>query len=81
MSNWERIHNPSFNYGEFAVIKSKAGLHNYKISALENLNAHFIQEGISQRERLERLNKTAIYQMKLLTKNDGLERLEQGGTL
>jgi hypothetical protein len=32
---WEKIHNPSFNYGEFAIIKSKAGLHNYKISVKE----------------------------------------------
>ena len=23
---WERIHNPDFNYGEFATIKSQAGL-------------------------------------------------------
>jgi hypothetical protein len=29
---WERIHNPAFNYGEFATIKSRAGLNNYKIS-------------------------------------------------
>jgi len=27
---WESIYNPSFNYGGFAVIKSKAGLNNYK---------------------------------------------------
>ena len=32
---WERIHNPDFNYGEFAVIKSQAGLNNYKISVKE----------------------------------------------
>ena len=32
---WERIYNPDFNYGEFAIIKSKAGLNNYKISAKE----------------------------------------------
>jgi len=32
---WERIHNPSFNYGEFAIIKSQAGLNNYKISVKE----------------------------------------------
>ena len=36
------------------------------LSNLENLNAHFIHEGISQAERLERLNKIAIHQMKLL---------------
>jgi len=29
---WERIHNPAFNYGEFAIIKSQAGLNSYKIS-------------------------------------------------
>jgi len=29
---WERVHNPDFNYGEFAIIKSHAGLNNYKIS-------------------------------------------------
>ena len=27
---WERIHNPDFNYGEFATIKSQAGLNSYK---------------------------------------------------
>jgi hypothetical protein len=32
---WERIHNPSFNCGEFAIIKSKAGLNNYKLSVKE----------------------------------------------
>ena len=32
---WESIYNPSFNYGEFAIIKSKAGLNNYKVSAKE----------------------------------------------
>jgi hypothetical protein len=29
------IHNPDFNYGEFAVIKSQAGLNSYKISVKE----------------------------------------------
>jgi hypothetical protein len=28
---WESIYNSDFNYGEFAIIKSKAGLNNYKI--------------------------------------------------
>jgi hypothetical protein len=32
---WESIHNPNFNYGEFAIIKSKAGLNNFKISIKE----------------------------------------------
>lgn len=29
---WEQVHNPSFNYGEFAIIRSEAGLNSYKIS-------------------------------------------------
>lgn len=29
---WERVHDPDFNYGEFATIKSQAGLNSYKIS-------------------------------------------------
>ena len=32
---WEEIHNPDFNYGEFAIIKSQAGLNNYKLSVKE----------------------------------------------
>ena len=36
------------------------------LSNMENLNAVFINEGISQGERLEKLNKIAIQQMKVL---------------
>ena len=32
---WEELHNPNFNYGEFAIIKSQAGLNNFKISVKE----------------------------------------------
>jgi hypothetical protein len=32
---WERVHNPDFNCGEFAIIKSQAGLNSYKISVKE----------------------------------------------
>lgn len=32
---WEHLNNPNFNYGEYATIRSKAGLHNYKISVKE----------------------------------------------
>ena len=32
---WERVYNPDFNYGEYAIIKSQAGLNNYKISVKE----------------------------------------------
>ena len=29
---WETVHNPRFNSGEFAPIKSQAGLNSYKLS-------------------------------------------------
>ena len=32
---WEQLYNPTFNYGEFAIIKSQAGLNNFKISVKE----------------------------------------------
>ena len=32
---WESMYNPDFNYGEFDVIKSKAGLNSFKISVKE----------------------------------------------
>lgn len=48
------------------------------LSNLENLNAHFIQEGLPQDERLRRLNRIAIQQMKLLTEEPGTRRLGSG---
>ena len=32
---WESVYNPSFNYGEFATIKSSSGLNSFKISVKE----------------------------------------------
>ncbi len=32
---WEQLNNPDFNYGEFAIVKSYAGLNNYKLSVKE----------------------------------------------
>jgi len=37
LSIWESVFNPAFNYGEFATIKSQAGLNSYKISVKEHL--------------------------------------------
>jgi len=48
------------------------------LSNLENLNAHFISDNITQPERLEKLNAIAIHQMTLLTK-DATVRLISGG--
>lgn len=32
---WESVNNPGINYGEFAIIRSQAGLNSYKISVKE----------------------------------------------
>lgn len=32
LAAWESLNNPNFNYGEFAIIKDKSGLNNFKIS-------------------------------------------------
>ncbi|MCO5233368.1 MAG: KilA-N domain-containing protein [Chitinophagales bacterium] len=32
---WEQVNNPDFNYGEFAIIRNKSGLNNFKISVKE----------------------------------------------
>src|SRR3989344_8208299 len=45
---WEKLHNPNFNYGEFATIKSKAGLNSYKIHT-DAVKGHLIPENISKK--------------------------------
>jgi hypothetical protein len=46
------------------------------LSNLENLNALFIREGMSQRERLRKLNQIAIDQMHILIKDSGEWKLK-----
>ncbi len=29
---WEKVYNPNFNYGEFAIIRNKSGLNSFRIS-------------------------------------------------
>jgi hypothetical protein len=48
------------------------------LSNLENLNALFIQEKMPQAERLRKLNQIAIQQMRLLTDDTKIKRLEAG---
>ncbi len=50
------------------------------LSNLENLNAHFIDDSLPQDERLVKLNKIAIQQMKLLTDDSGIKKLKDRGT-
>jgi hypothetical protein len=42
---WERVYNPHFNYGEFAIIKSQAGLNSYKLSVKEWRDSHPDRKG------------------------------------
>ena len=63
---WESVFNPAFNYGEFAAIKSQAGLNSYKIS---------VHLGLPQGERLRRLNQIAIRQMRTLTAPEAVRKL------
>lgn len=46
------------------------------LANLENLNALFINEGMEQSQRLKKLNKIAIQQMKILTTEGSMKRLE-----
>jgi len=45
------------------------------LSNMENLNAVFINDNLSQSERLEKLNKIAIQQMTVLENVDGRKLL------
>jgi len=46
------------------------------LANMENMNAHFIQQGLDQSERLRILNNTAIQQMKLLTEDKTVKKLK-----
>ena len=48
------------------------------LSNMENLNAVFINEGLPQPERLEKLNKIAIQQMRVLENIEGRKLLKDG---
>ena len=48
------------------------------LSNLENLNALFVNDGISQSKRLAKLNQVAIQQMRLLIDDSGVKKLEGG---
>ena len=52
-------------------------LHLIILSNLENINAELINSGISQSERLLRLNKTAKKQIRILANNKSIKNLEQ----
>ena len=65
------------NPGEEANIRDHANVSQLVCLAnLESLNAHLIQEGLNQAERLQKLNQIAIQQMALLLENRVEKRME-----
>ena len=44
---------------------------------MESLNAHFINEGLAQSERLTRLNRIAIQQMRVPAEDQSIQSLEE----
>ncbi|MEI6067075.1 MAG: KilA-N domain-containing protein [Methylococcaceae bacterium] len=60
---WERVHNPDFNWGEFATIKSQASLNSYKIS---------IKDWVAKTQAIGIKAKAG------LTHDTGVQRLEAG---
>lgn len=68
-----REQNPDLggNIRDYAPIEQLLVLAN-----IESLNAEFIKMGINQSERLEKLNQTAISQMKALAKNTHIKKLK-----
>lgn len=48
------------------------------LANLETLNAHLIQQAVPQAQRLTLLNNTAIQQMRLLTADNSMKKLEGG---
>ena len=69
-----RVANPDLkgNIRDYATINQLICLSN-----MENLNAVFISDGLPQRERLEKLNKIAIQQMKVLENVDDRKLLTE----
>ncbi len=53
---WESVHNPSFNYGEYATIRNSAGLNNYRVSVKEWRNENPDLDGnIREHSSIEQL--------------------------
>lgn len=73
LGEWEMLYNPDLkgNIRDYATINQLICLSN-----MENLNAVFINDGFPQSERLEKLNKIAIQQMKVLENVDNRRLLK-----
>lgn len=56
---WEQLHNPNFNYGGFATIKSQVGLSKHERFGLMQAMASRQLAAFSKRDVLKTLKKTA----------------------
>jgi len=63
-----------YGYGMIYLMGTLSLCPSYIIN-LENLNAHLINDGMTQSERLVKLNQIAIHQIKLLTKERGVKMI------
>lgn len=70
---WEQNPDSKGNIRDYASINQLICLSN-----MENLNAVFINDGLAQGERLEKLNKIAIQQMKVLENIEDRKLLTDG---
>ena len=68
---WEQINNPVFKSVEFDGFRKHAGLNRF--------NALFIEQGLPQAERLARLNRIAIQQMRILSDDNRIPKLTAQG--
>jgi len=48
---WERVYNPDFNYGEYAIIRSQAGLNSIAIQQMKLLMADHGVEKLEDRKK------------------------------
>lgn len=66
------------NTNEKGNIRDQANVYQLVCLAnLESLNAHLINEGLGQAERLGKLNQVAVTQMQILIKDDTLKKIEK----
>ena len=71
---WEKINNQDFNSIEFDGIKNQAGVNSFILTPKQWISTTNAR-GISQQNRLESLNKTAISQMNSLINNSTIKKL------
>ena len=78
---WEKLNNPNFKPVEFDGFRNEAGSNHFVLSPSKWINqTHAIgiitRQGISQGERLRKLNEIAIIQIRSLLDNPSMKKLK-----